>query len=75
MHWNGVAQRLDQHHQMTVLGLHLIHKCWCVCTSVTDGRDQPALRRWILQEINEANTLSLRQYRFRELIEDRLRLP
>ena len=75
---DGVAQalavRLDQHHhQMTVLGLHLIHKGWCICTSVADGRDQPALRRRVVQQVAQCDALRLVDNRLGELVEDRLR--
>ena len=59
---------LDQHHQMTVLGLHLIHKGWCICTSVGDGRDQPALRRRIVQQVSQRDALRLVDNRLGELV-------
>ena len=73
VHRDGVTQRLDQHHQMTVLRLHLIHKGWCICTSVGDGTDQPALRRRVVQQVTQCDALRLVDNRLGELVEDRLR--
>ena len=75
VHWNGVAQRLDQHHHVAVLGLHLIHKGWCICTSVADSRDQPALSCRVVQQIRQRDALCLVDNRLRELVAERLRRP
>ena len=73
MHWDGVEQRLDQHHHVAVLGLHLIHKGWCICTSIANGTDQPALRRRVVQQVSQSDALRFVRDGIRELVEDRLR--
>jgi len=59
VHRDGVKQRLDQHHHVRILGLHLIHKGWCICTSIADSTDDPALRRGVVQQVRQRNSLGL----------------
>ena len=73
VHGDGVEQRLDQHHHVTVLGLHLIHKGWCICTSIADSTDDPALGRCIVQQVSKGYPLCLLDNAFRKLVAQWLR--